>query len=114
MPLRNKARRVIDVGNPTCLLGFSGRDSVDSAIFDTSTLSPGGVTEVQTITVTGTPTGGTFKLAALGQTTAAIAYNANAAAVQAALRALSRVGAVTVTGGAGPGTPWVVTFTGKL
>lgn len=75
-----------------------------------------GTNEVQTVTVTGTPTGGTFTLTYSGQTTAAIAYNANAAAVDAALEALSNIdaGEVTVTGGPGPGTPWVVTFTGDL
>ena len=68
--------------------------------------------EVQTVTITGTPTGGTFTLTFSGQTTAGIAYNANAAAVQSALLALSNLdtGDVTVGGGAGPGTPWTVTF----
>jgi|SRR5688572_11438694 len=72
--------------------------------------------EVQTVTVTGTPTGGTFRLAFRGQATAAIAYNANAAAVQTALLALANVGAsdLAVTGGPGPGTPWVVTYGGNL
>jgi hypothetical protein len=46
-------------------------------------------------------TGGTFTLTYSGQTTAAIAWNANAATVQAALEALSNVapGDVAVTGG---------------
>lgn len=72
--------------------------------------------EVQTITVTGTPTGGTFTLTFNGETTAAIAYNAAASAVQSALLALPGVGAsdLAVTGGPGPGTPWVVTFGGNL
>lgn len=108
-----KIRRQIQVGNPTCLLGFSGRDSVDSAVFDSSSLPLGGVDEVQTLTITGTPTGGTFKLAFRGQTTAAIAYNASAATVQAALRLLSRLGVgVVCAGGALPGTPVTITFTG--
>lgn len=72
--------------------------------------------EVQTVTITGTPTGGTFTLTYAGQITAGIAYNANAAAVQSALEALSNIGVgdVTVTGGPGPGTPFTVTFTGTL
>ena len=71
--------------------------------------------EVQTITITGSPTGGTFTLTFSSQTTAAIAYNANAAAVQSALEALSNIapGDVTVTGGPGPGTAWVATFGGQ-
>ncbi len=72
--------------------------------------------EVQTATITGTPTGGNFRLTYNGQQTATILYNANAAAVQSALEALSNIGAgnVTVTGGPGPGTPYVITFTGYL
>lgn len=74
------------------------------------------VNEQQTLTITGTPTGGSFTLYYDGQTTGAIAYNANAAAVQSALEALSNinVGDVTCSGGAFPGTPVVVTFTGRL
>lgn len=76
----------------------------------------GGVSEVQTVTITGTPTGGTFTLTWNGQTTAAIAYNATAAAVQTALEALSNIGVgdVAVTGGPGPGTAYTVTFRGAL
>lgn len=75
-----------------------------------------GANEAQTITITGTPTGGTFTLTAFGATTSAIAFNATAAAVQAALEALSTVGVgnVAVTGGPGPGTPYVATFQGAL
>jgi hypothetical protein len=70
------------------------------------------VTEQQTVTITGTPTGGTVTLTLDGETTAAIAYNAAASAVQTALEGLSNVspGDVAVTGGPGPGTPWIVTF----
>lgn len=110
--LRNRARRQTDIGNDTCLLGFSGRDDVDSMIFDSSTLVPGGVTEVQTLATSGVPTAGTFKLAAYGQTTAAIAFNASAATIQTELRKLTRLGAVTCAGGALP-TAVTITFTGK-
>lgn len=70
--------------------------------------------EVQTVTITGAPTGGTFTLTLDGETSAAIAYNATAAAVQTALEAMSNVapGDVTVAGGPGPGAPYVATFTG--
>lgn len=76
----------------------------------------GSASEVQTITITGTPTGGTFTLTFNGQTTAPIAYNATNTTVDTALEALSTVGAgnVVVTGGPGPGTPYVVTFSGTL
>lgn len=70
--------------------------------------------EVQTATITGAPTGGTFTLTYSGQTTAAIAYNATAATVQAALEALSNLapGDVVVTGNAGG--PYTLTFGGTL
>jgi|GEM_PF-6308230 len=76
----------------------------------------GAVNEVQTITITGTPTGGSFTLTFSGATTGPIAYNAAAAAVDLALEALATIGPgnVTVTGGPGPATPWIVTFAGAL
>jgi hypothetical protein len=78
-------------------------------------ITVGGTSEVQTVTITGTPTGGTFTLTFSGQTTGSIAYNAAAAAVQTALVALSNInpGDVTVGGGPGPGTPYTVTFGGQ-
>ncbi|MCU1640914.1 MAG: hypothetical protein JWN03_1189 [Nocardia sp.] len=56
-----------------------------------------------TVTIGGTPTGGTFPLTFNGQTATGIAYNAAASAVQTALEALSTIGTgnVTVTGSAG-------------
>lgn len=72
----------------------------------------GPTSEVQTLTVTGAPTGGTFTVTWSGQTTGNIAYNATAATVQAALEALSNVapGDVTVTGDAGG--PWTLHWAG--
>jgi hypothetical protein len=74
-----------------------------------------GTNEVQRITITGTPTGGTFTLTFGGYTTAGIAYNANAAAVVAALEALPNIdsGDVSATGGALPGSAVDVTFGGR-
>ena len=68
--------------------------------------------EVQTLTVTGGPTGGTFTITWSGQTTTALAYNATAAQVQTTLEALSNIapGDVTVTGN--PGGPWTLTWGG--
>jgi hypothetical protein len=75
-----------------------------------------GTDEVQQVAITGSPTGGTFTLTYSGQTTAGIAWNAAASAVQSALEALSNiaVGDVAVTGGPLPGTPVLVEFTGAL
>jgi hypothetical protein len=72
--------------------------------------------KVQVVTITGTPTGGTFTLTVGGATTAGIAYNASAATVQSALQALgtgfsfggSVAQSATVTGSAGG--PYTVTF----
>lgn len=64
----------------------------------------------QLVTITGSPTGGTFTLSVGGVPTSGIAYNAAASAVQSALVALSTVGAgkATVTGSAGG--PYTVAF----
>lgn len=68
--------------------------------------------EVQSIAITGTPTGGTYTLTFDGATTAALAYNANAAAIQAALVALPTIGTGNCTvSGTGP---YTVTFVGEL
>lgn len=71
-------------------------------------------TGVQTITIGGSPTGGTFTLTYGGQTATGIPYNETAANVQTALRALSSIGAgnVNVTGSAGG--PYTITFAGTL
>lgn len=57
----------------------------------------GGVNEVQDLTFSAAPTGGTFTITFDGQTTAAIAYNATPAQVKAALEALNNIDVVTVT-----------------
>lgn len=70
--------------------------------------------DVKTITITGTPTGGTWYFSFLGYNSAAIAYNAAAAAVQTAVDAFFGAGNCVVTGGPGPGTAWVLTFGGVM
>ena len=74
-----------------------------------------GVDEVQTVTITGTPTGGTYTLTFSGQTTSGIPYNATATQVRTALEALSNIssGDVVCAGGPHPGTPITVTFGGN-
>lgn len=64
----------------------------------------------------GAPTGGNFTLTWNGATTANIAFNATAAAVASALQLLPglSVSNVSVTGGPGNTTPFVVTFIGNL
>lgn len=78
---------------------------------------PHGVTpvaDVQTVTIGGGATAGTFTLTFGGQTTGAITYPATAATVQTAFLALSSVGAgnAVVTGASGG--PYTITFGGTL
>lgn len=105
---------LIDMGDAFTGMAYDA----DVYLSDTDgTLADGSpaVNEAQTVTITGTPTGGDFTLTFDGQTTAAIAYNAAASAVLTALRALNNIDDddVSATGGALPGTPVVVTFAGK-
>ncbi|MGH4013167.1 MAG: hypothetical protein ACRDSL_04395 [Pseudonocardiaceae bacterium] len=83
-------------------------EDVVAAVFTGATTTA----EVQTVTITGTPTGGNFTLTFRGATTANIAHNATAATVLTRLNALSTIseGDVAVGGGPGPGTPYTVTF----
>lgn len=95
------------------LRDYDFRNVQDRSLFDSyigTNIVADGASEVQTVTITGSPTGGSFTLTHAGQTTTAIAHNASAAAVQSALRALSNMpeSGVSVTGSAGG--PYTVTF----
>lgn len=74
--------------------------------------------EVQTLTVTGTPTTGWYTVswqnaAGVTQTTEPLAYNASAATLQAALRKLTGLSQVTVTAtGTSPNFTHTITFVG--
>jgi hypothetical protein len=61
-----------------------------------------------TVTITGTPTGGTFTVTVDGATTSGVAFDASAGTLQTAVRALATVGSagVTITGTA----PYALTF----
>ena len=73
---------------------------VGGVTIDWSVVPTIGRNEKQTVTITGSPGGGTFKLSFGGQITGTIAYNADAATVRTALEALSTIGVgnVRVTG----------------
>jgi len=71
-----------------------------------------GVDEVQVVTISGAPTGGSFKLTFQGQQTATIAYNAAAATVESALEALSNLAPADVAVAGSAGGPYTVTFSG--
>lgn len=88
--------------------------AVQNALNALSSLSGSSTNEVQTVTVTGSPTGGTFTLTYAGQTTAAIAYNASNTTVRTSLEALSTIGTGNVAVTGPNGGPYVVTFQGAL
>lgn len=82
----------------------------------TTTVNPtNGVDEVVTLADSGTVSGGTLTLTFGGQTTAALDWDSTAAEIEAALEALSTIGAgnVACTGGPLPADV-VVTFAGDL
>jgi hypothetical protein len=74
-----------------------------------------GTSEVQTLTIGGTPTGGSFKLKFKGQLTAAIAWSATNATllanIDAALEALSTIGTGNIAAAAGSLTAGIGTVT---
>jgi hypothetical protein len=78
------------------------------------TLKLNGTNAVQTQTIGGGVTGGTFPLTFGGQTVTGIPWNASAAAVQAAFTGLSSVGAGNATVSGPAGGPYLFTFGGTL
>lgn len=90
-----------------------GNVSVECRAFFDPAYIEGAANEVQSVEITGTPTGGSFTLSFGSEETAAIAFDADAAAVQAALVALNNIGSgqVTVTG---TNPDFTVTFGGTL
>jgi hypothetical protein len=78
-----------------------------SVVEDTTGVS--NVNETQEIVVDGDT--GTFTLSYAGQTTAAIAYSANAALIDTRLTALSNIANIAVTGSGTRKNPFVVVFT---
>lgn len=73
----------------------------------------GGITnERQTVTITGTPTGGAFTLSFAGRTLSAIPYNVTAAALQTLLDGVWGVNVLIASLGPLPGTGIAIDFTG--
>jgi hypothetical protein len=109
-PLALRAQPLVTVGANNLTGGASPAPSI------VQTTAGALVSDVQTISVSGTPTAGTFRLAFGGQTSAPVPFNATAAQIQAALADLSNVGAsgVSCSGGALPGANVTVTFAGPL
>ncbi len=104
---------LLDVGDALDAMAFGAPvylSVTDGTLTDTNPATD----EIQTVTITGSPTGGTFTLTYDGQTTSAIAYNASAATVQAALEALSNIGPGNVSVSGSAGGPYSVRFINEL
>lgn len=87
------------------------------AFHGAETVTPSGTNAVQTLSVTGTPTGGTIPVTYAGRTTpVGIAFNSTSAAAQTILEALPNIGTgnILVGGGPLPATPLTLTFQGTL
>ena len=69
-------------------------------------------TEVQTVTPTGTITGGTFTMNVMGTVTGAIAWNATATAIKTAINTAIPGNTITVAGGPVNTTAFTLTYTG--
>ena len=93
--------------------GFTVNGNVFSKVPTPITAFGGTTNEVQRITITGSPTSGSFDLTVLGETIT-VPYNASASALLALLEATFNIepGDVAVSGGALPGTPIDVAFGG--
>lgn len=106
--------QLYDVTDQQVLSWFALRGTRPQFVYDWQALQTGlGQSEIQTLAL-GAASAGTFTIEFEGQTTGNIAFNANAAAVQAALEALSNVapGDIVVTGGALPAAV-TLTFGGQ-
>jgi hypothetical protein len=109
-PLAFRAQPLIKIGTNGLTGGATPAPSV------APTTAGALVSDVQTISVSGTPTAGTFQLAFGGQTTAPVPFNATAAQIATTLAGLSNVGAdgVVCSGGPLPDANVTVTFAGPL
>jgi RHS repeat-associated protein len=86
----NQAQVDIDITN---IVNFP---SSPTEIETTTTQGSGAQDEIQTVTLSNA-TGGTFRLAFMGQVTAPLAYNASSSTVDTALEALSTIGSGNVS-----------------
>lgn len=75
-----------------------------------------GTNDVQTLTISGVPTGGTFVLNYGGVASTPVQWNTTAAQLQTILDGMTSIGPgnTLVSGGPGPGSPLTVTFRNQL
>jgi hypothetical protein len=89
--------------------------SVDGRLLTWNPTTTANANEVQTLTMIGSPTGGTFALSFMGSVSAALAPTATAAQIQTALLAVPTIGSGNVACAGGPlPTPVTITFQGAL
>jgi hypothetical protein len=89
--------------------------SIDGRLLQWNPVATADVNDVQTLSLIGAPTGGTFALNFNGQISGPLNFNATAANVQTALAAMPNIGAgnIVCSGGPLPGNV-VITFQGAL
>lgn len=113
---------VVKVSTDTFSLVGSAGDGeytgTNSGSIQCTTLQQGAaaVNEVQTITASSTPSGGTWTISFNGSPTTALAHDANAATVQTALRLLPSIAGANVSVSGGPlgSAAFTLTFSGTL
>ena len=97
---------------------IEGTNTIDGALgtLRSAGAPVAGTSAVESVSLTGAPTGGTFTLSYAGAVTTPLAFSAAASDVLAALVALPTIGAgnVTTSGGPEPGAAISVTFAGTL
>ena len=105
-------------GNPTTgsIVSVQGDPNARFIIQTDITIDNPAVTEIQEISFDDDPDSGSFKITFDGQTTAAIAFNASAATITAAMEALSNIGSgnIIATGSITSATGLTLTFSGAL
>jgi len=99
--------------DPTIAQYLGGPPPYNPVLFGVTPITVN-VDAVQSVEVSGSPTGGTFTLQTGFGTTQPIPYDATAAQVQQSLSSLSSVGLNSVSVSGPKGGPWTVTFQGDL
>jgi uncharacterized phage protein gp47/JayE len=85
-------------------------NSLVNVVLDRKVTGDGSTAEVWTMYLTGSPTGGSFKLSYAGNTTGDIAYNASSSTISTALSSASIP--ISVSSGSGTAaSPYILTFT---
>lgn len=106
---------ILGQGTPSFEGGTDQIAWILATLAGSETVTPSGTNEIQTLTVTGTPTGGSIPLTYGGRATS-IAFNSTASAAQTALEGLPNIGVgnCAVAGGPLPGTALTFTFQNAL